>query len=103
MARTRDDRVAGDAAVMARGRRNEKICELWLACHTQEEIAEACGCSVGTVNEEIEKFFKRVSENQSEKALATHAADFEPPLYNIWKQQDKTPGVSHKGNSEVRG
>ena len=33
---------------------------------------------------------------------ADHATDFTPPIYNVWKQQEKTPGLSHFGNSEVR-
>ena len=33
---------------------------------------------------------------------AEHGGDFEPPIYNVWKQQEKTAGVSHFGNSEVR-
>ena len=28
--------------------------------------------------------------------------DFETPLYNVWKQQTKTAGVKHFGNSDVR-
>lgn len=39
---------------------------------------------------------------KSERAFADQATDFTPPIYNIWKQQEKTPGVSHFGNSEVR-
>lgn len=35
-------------------------------------------------------------------ATAEHATDFDPPLYNIWKQQEKSSGSSHFGNSEVR-
>ncbi len=31
-----------------------------------------------------------------------HATDFTPPVYNVWKQQEKTTGLSHFGNSEVR-
>ena len=44
--------------------------------------------------------FGHVSENH--KAAAEHAIDFEPPLYNIWKQQEKSSGSSHFGNSEPR-
>jgi DNA modification methylase len=39
---------------------------------------------------------------KSDKALAEHAVDFDPPIYNIWKQQKKSQGSSHFGNSEVR-
>ncbi|HET8700468.1 MAG TPA: hypothetical protein VFL97_02235 [Nitrococcus sp.] len=28
--------------------------------------------------------------------------DFTPPIYNIWKQQDKSNAVSHFGNTEAR-
>ena len=33
---------------------------------------------------------------------ANHQTDFDAPLYNVWKQQEKTPGSGHYGNSEVR-
>lgn len=38
-------------------------------------------------------------ENQEN---ASHLTDFDPPIYNIWKQQEKTSGSAHFGNSEVR-
>jgi hypothetical protein len=44
------------------------------------------------VTKEIDNYVKLVSENQIHKAAATHATDFDPPLYNIWKPQEKTPG-----------
>ncbi len=39
---------------------------------------------------------------ESGKADYLHATDFEIPLFNVWKQQTKTAGASHFGNSEVR-
>ncbi len=45
-----------------------------------------------------EQFLK----TKATKPEADHATDFEPPIYNIWKQQTKTEGSSHFGNSEVR-
>ena len=36
------------------------------------------------------------------KANAEHATDFDIPIYNVWKQQTKSEGSSHFGNSEVR-
>jgi hypothetical protein len=32
-----------------------------------------------------------VLENQTAKAAASHAIDFDMPIYNVWKQQEKTP------------
>lgn len=85
-------------------KRDRKIREMWLACYTQEEIAEACGCVVQTVNNVISEFSKSVLENQNgkEHTLASHATDFDPPLYNVWRQREKTSGSTHFGNSEVR-
>lgn len=79
--------------------RNQRIFDLWLACWTQEAIAEDVGESIGKVNEVCRK-----SEElqKSDKSAAEHATDFEPPIYNVWKQQTKTEGASHFGNSEVR-
>lgn len=83
-------------------KRDRKIFDMWMACHTQEEIAEACGAERSTVTKISDDFVKTVFENQNHKAAASHATDFDPPFYNIWKQQEKTPGSKHFGNSEVR-
>jgi len=48
---------------------------LWLACHTQEEIAEAVGCDQPHVAEIIGN--GKVAD--SNKPAATHLTDFEPP------------------------
>jgi hypothetical protein len=53
-------------------------------------IAKACGCDQTTVSREIETLMHLVSENQKHQSAASHATDFDPPLYNIWKQQDKS-------------
>lgn len=37
----------------AKERRDQRIFELWLACHTQEEIAEMVGCPITTVSDTI--------------------------------------------------
>src|SRR5581483_7025369 len=67
-----------------------------------EEIADAVGCPVGTVKDQTSDLVGKVLQNQTNQSAASHAANFEAPLYNIWKQQTKTPGSSHYGNSEVR-
>lgn len=82
--------------------RDRKIFDLWLACSTQEEIAD----SVNTPQKTVDDVLKTSSEignlAESAKSLASHASDFEPMFYNIWKQQTKTKGSDHFGNSEVR-
>lgn len=69
----------------------------WLACATQDEIAEAVGVSHGTVVQWEEEFVKTCATQE-----LTNSRDFEVPLYNVWKQQTKSPGVSHPGNTEPR-
>lgn len=39
--------------------------------------------------------------SESGKLTAEHKTDYTWPLYNVWKFQSKTPGVSHFGNSEI--
>lgn len=86
-----------------REERKQHIFDMWLSCHTQEEIAEAVGISIGTVNGETETIFRFGSASKSEKSLAQHAdADFETPIYNVWTFAKKTNGVEHFGNSEQR-
>jgi len=83
-------------------KRDRRILDLWLASHTQEEIATAVECDQKTVTNVANDFRKTVLENQIPKAAASHATDFNPPLYNIWKQQERTAGSSHPGNTDVR-
>jgi transcriptional regulator with XRE-family HTH domain len=62
------------------------IFDLWLSCHTQEEIAER----EGVTKETVSNICQEMADLQKyDKALAEHATDFETPIYNIWKQQEK--------------
>jgi len=111
--------------------RDAAVQSLYLQCYSQDEIAQSVGMPQPTVNallSEIQKFkipiipgqFADLLKDKTGKALkaaeeerqaaivrtngenADHATDFEIPIYNIWKQQEKTAGSSHFGNSEVR-
>ena len=72
---------------------------LWLACHTEDEIAEAVGIPEGTVKGtkwlELDIWQKSTILSQYQEP------DWTPPLYNVWKQQDKSNDVAHFGNSEA--
>jgi ParB-like chromosome segregation protein Spo0J len=85
----------------AKESRDRKIFDLWLACWTQEEIASEVSISQAEVAKSIPNG-ESADLNKTQLAAAEHAADFDPPLYNIWKQQEKTNGSGHFGNSEVR-
>lgn len=80
-------------------KRDKKIFELWLQCFSTDEIAEACNCGKATVSEVCSDKFL---ETLSNKPSASHLTDFEPPIYNIWRQQEKSNEVGHFGNSEVK-
>lgn len=85
--------------------KRSEIFAMWLACHTQQEIADAVGWKQQQVAEEVKTFtdfdkFSKISKSNQNRAL--HETDFDPPIYNVWKQQSKTNSTSHFGNSEVR-
>jgi hypothetical protein len=82
--------------------RSKRILELWMACHTQQEIAELVALDKANVNRELDVCCDVANVPERNKPAANHQAEFEPPVYNIWKQQEKTAGSSHFGNSEVR-
>ena len=71
--------------------------KLWLSCHTQQEIAEQLGIAQQTVNEWVKSF----TENSAAE-VSVFSSDFDPPIYNVWKQQTKSSRLEHFGNSEVR-
>lgn len=81
--------------------RNKRIFQFWLACYTQEEIADREGITQQQVTNILTEStnFGNLAENC--KALANHAADFEIPLYNVWKHKEKTTALKHHGNSEI--
>jgi hypothetical protein len=61
---------------------------MWMACYTQQEIAKEEGIHQTIVGDVLR-------ENESSrfplKPAANHEEPFERPLYNVWKQQEKTP------------
>ena len=78
-------------------RKRDKAFALWLACHTQEEIAAAVESPQRTISDWEGEFSEKLAADKS-----LNPPDFDPPIYNVWKQQSKTAGVNHFGNSEVR-
>ena len=95
-------------------RRNKIIFDLWLSCHTQQEIADFLGIGQSRLAQ-MEHFIKignlakidKTNENldfltKEQIALSDHAIDFDPPIYNVWKRQEKTPGSNYFGNTETQ-
>lgn len=78
-------------------RKKETAFNLWLACHTQEEIAAAVGMTRQVIAVWEDEFAKKCQEHN-----LANFSDFDPPIYNVWKQQSKSNTVDHFGNSEPR-
>jgi hypothetical protein len=82
-------------------RRNEKIFEMWMGCSTLKEIAEGVGLTHPQVKDVCDTFVSSVLKNQTYKSASEHASSFDPPIYNVWKQQSKSGDVSHFGNTHA--
>ncbi len=70
-------------------------CEMWLACWTCAEIAEAVGLSEKEIGKVVSDQTAELPKGQ--KVLAHHESDFDVPIYNVWKQQTKSEGSSSGG------
>lgn len=81
----------------AKESRDKKIFNMWMACYTQEEIAEVTGISRPQVSEVLSESAKLPKPAET---TANHLVDFEVPLYNVWKFKEKSGGSSHFGNTE---
>lgn len=86
----------------AKEQRDKRIFDMWLACHTQEAIADAVGIPQESVRNSLSQNGNLADLAKPALAAAEHATDFEPPIYNIWKQQTKSEGSKHYGNTEAR-
>lgn len=81
--------------------RDRRIAQMWLACYTEEEIAAAVGCSLGTVSSMLEEP-SELAGLQKMKVLSEYREpEWSPPIYDVWKQQDKSDGTKHPGNTEA--
>jgi hypothetical protein len=74
-----------DIEKQLREERKQKIFDMWMACSTLEEIADAVGIAKSSTSEEITTLFDLGSFSKSEQSLAKfNDSDFTPPLYNVW-------------------
>ena len=65
-------------------RKKETAFNLWLACHTQEEIADSVDSPQQTIADWMKDFTETSISEESVKWT-----DFEVPIYNVWKQQTR--------------
>jgi len=78
-----------------REERDETIRAMWLACHTQQQIADEVGVTKETISQTVQECQKLESFPKSDKLHALYQEpEWEPPLYDIWnqsKQSNKAP------------
>jgi hypothetical protein len=77
--------------------RNRRIFDMWMACYSNVEIASREGIDEKAVRDIIGEMADLPKLRRSDLAAAEHAVDFDPPIYNIWKQQEKTRCQSLRG------
>lgn len=93
----------GDIDKKLREERKEKIFAMWMACYTQEEIAEEVKIDRTVVTREVEEMCKTESfPNSTKPSILFQDQSFEVPLFNIWSFAKKTNTTSHFGNTEQR-
>lgn len=85
-----------------REERKKKIFEMWLACYTQEEIADAVRVSRAEIENEVAKLTDLESFPKVSKLAASYDdADWTPQLYDIWNFAKNTNSTKHFGNTPV--
>jgi len=102
-----------DLDTVEREARLKRIYDAWLACDTQEVIAEREGIGRKTVDDYVQGFggFSGsgiFAKNAAALAVFQDGVDDEGderwpvPIYNVWSTSKKTNKVSHFGNTEKR-
>ena len=74
----------------------QRIYDMWMRCHTQQEIADAVGVERTIVGDRIANFGKNVENGQlTESHIFTN---FEAQIYTVWNFAKATNEVKHPGN-----
>jgi hypothetical protein len=70
----------------------QRVYDLWMACYTEENIAESVGISRAKVHAKTEKFV------QNTQMTVLHIfPNFEPKVYSLWSFGKNTNPVKHFG------
>jgi len=75
---------------------------LWLACYTQEEIAEVVGLDKANVSRKLEEYCDLAKVPDCNILEAKHS-DLDPlPIYNVWKlKENSNKSIKHFGNTAL--
>ncbi len=90
-----------DVDKQVRAERKQKVFDSWLACYSQDEIADSSSIAKATVNQIIEECSVLEDLPKSNKVLAEFSdPDFTAPYCNVWRFSKLNNNVAHFGNSE---
>lgn len=90
-----------DTDKQLRKERKQKIFDMWLACYTQQEIADSVGLTRDQVQSQIDTFVDFGNVTDLHKSLPFHLdKDFIKPLFNVWKFAKVSNKLNHFGRSE---
>lgn len=94
-------RWLGDIKKAQREEQRQTVADMWLACYTQEEIADATSIPRQTAADWLQEMPNLDKCPIPAKLAALYQdADWKPPLYNVWTwQKDDDTAVDHFGNS----
>jgi hypothetical protein len=86
----------------------KRIFDLWLACYTQQEIADAVGIPQQTVASSFTEFGDIAKLGKTQQADANHATDFDLPIYifDLWlacHSTDEIADLCGCGKADVSG
>ncbi len=77
--------------------RDNKIKEMWLACYTQEEIAQETKMTQQSVDLQIAEMLPKLVNLRS----SYKEEDWKPPLFDIWNFSKNDNETKHYGNTHV--
>jgi ParB-like chromosome segregation protein Spo0J len=82
--------------------RNRRIWEAWLACDTEQTIAEQEKLEQQSVAAILQNY-KKLDGVQKSVIFSNYQDEhWKPPLYNVWAFAKSTNKVKHAGNTEAR-
>jgi len=85
-----------------RERRRKVILDMYLKCHTAEEIGSVVGLSKRHVDDEIRSLWEENGSFGKSLKVTFSEPEYAPPIYNVWAFGKKTNETAHFGNTEQR-
>ena len=83
-------------------RRNQIIADMWLACYSENEIAEVVGCDQATIHRQCEELCKMDKWGKCITFANYQEPDWSPEVYAIWNFAKSTNEVKHLSRGRLQ-